>query len=349
MANHPRRDEVRLAGYKLVSLLSFRGRKGDAAARTLVSASIWRDSVEGKSGTYGVSAQTVRNYVEDQGLSVIGDVLEEVRGISAKMLEGARRIDLSLDWTGIRYYGNYVDGLGSGDKGYSWNYATATTKYRGRILLLAFSPYVRGMSEVGIVRSLIEQVLSLGFRIRTVALDSGFYSVGVVRYISRFKFILAVPVGDVGIHGEFDGRYRTRSKRLAADEQVDFRLIVSRRRAGLGPAGHRRRGPEYVAGATNLELPGRDVLRLYDRIRAPIETSYRDIKSFLLFTSSTKGDLQALRLPPRGAHLLLLHPLQGQPEEGGVQAAAGAGSHPGDGGGRDRSDRTVQRRSSYLP
>jgi len=206
---------VRLAGYKLVSLLSFRGRKGDAAARTLVSASIWRDSVEGKSGTYGVSAQTVRNYVEDQGLSVIGNVLEEVRGISAKMLEGARRIDLSLDWTGIRYYGKYVEGLGSGDEGYPWNYATATTKYRGRILLLAFSPYVRGMSEAGIVGSPIEQ--------------------------------------------------------------VDFRLIVSR-----------RRGPEYVARATNLELPGRDVLRLYDRIRAPIETSYRDIKSFLLFTSSTK-------------------------------------------------------------
>jgi len=207
------------------------------------------------------------------------------------------------------------------------------------------------MSEVGIVRSLIEQALSLGFRIRTVALDSGFHSVGVVRYISRFKFISAVPVGDVGIHGEFDGRYRTRSKGPAADEQVDFRLIVSRRRAGLGPAGRRRRGPGYVARATNLELPGRDVLRLYDGIGAPIETSCRDIKGFLPFTGSTKGDLRALRLPPRGAHLLLLllHPLQGQPEEGGVRAAAGAGSHPGDGGGRDRSDRTVQRRSSYLP
>ena len=49
---------------------------------------------------------------------MIGDVLDEVRGISAKMLEGARRIDLSLDWTGIRYYGKYVEGPGSGDKGY---------------------------------------------------------------------------------------------------------------------------------------------------------------------------------------------------------------------------------------
>jgi len=129
------------------------------------------------------------------------------------------------------------------------------------ILLLAFSPYVRWMSEVGMVRSLIEQVLSLGFRIRTVALDSGFYSVGAARCISRFKFISAVPVGDVkaGIHGEFDGRHGTRSKGPAADERVDFRPIVSR-----------RRGPGYVAGATNLELPGRDVLGLYDGIGAPM-------------------------------------------------------------------------------
>jgi len=32
----------------------------------------------------------VLNHVEDQGLSVIGDVLEEVRGISAKVLEEVR-------------------------------------------------------------------------------------------------------------------------------------------------------------------------------------------------------------------------------------------------------------------
>jgi len=51
------------------------------------------------------------------------------------------------------------------------------------------------------VRSLIEQVLSLGFRIRTVALDSGFYSVGAARCISRFKFISAVPVGAVKVAG----------------------------------------------------------------------------------------------------------------------------------------------------
>jgi putative transposase len=71
------------------------------------------------------------------------------------------------------------------------------------MLPLAFSSHVRGVSKVGVVRSLIEQVLSLGFRIRTVATGSGFYSAGAARYLSRFKFISAVPAGDIRIHGEF--------------------------------------------------------------------------------------------------------------------------------------------------
>jgi hypothetical protein len=54
----------------------------------------------------------------------------------------------------MRCYGEYVEGLGSGDEGYSWNRATATTKYGSR-MLLAFSPHARGMGEVGVVGSLI--------------------------------------------------------------------------------------------------------------------------------------------------------------------------------------------------
>ena len=65
------------------------------------------------------------------------------------------------------------------------------------------------------VRSLIEQAPSLGFRIRTVATGSGFYSVGAARYLSRFKFISAVPAGDIRIHGELDGRHGTRGRRMA--------------------------------------------------------------------------------------------------------------------------------------
>jgi len=44
----------------------------------------------------------------------------------------------------------------------------------------------------------------------------------------------------------------------------------------------------YFARATNLDLPKGEVLDLYNEGRGPIETSYRSIKAFLPFTSSTK-------------------------------------------------------------
>jgi len=50
----------------------------------------------------------------------------------------------------------------------------------------------------------------------------------------------------------------------------------------------KRRSLVYLARATNLEIPKREVLDLYNKVRGPIETSYRNIKAFLPFTSSTK-------------------------------------------------------------
>jgi len=44
----------------------------------------------------------------------------------------------------------------------------------------------------------------------------------------------------------------------------------------------------YFARATNLNLPKGEVLDLYNEVRGPIETSHRNIKAFLPFTSSTK-------------------------------------------------------------
>ena len=44
----------------------------------------------------------------------------------------------------------------------------------------------------------------------------------------------------------------------------------------------------YFARATNLDLSKRAVLKLYNKVRGSIEASYRNIKAFLPFTSSTK-------------------------------------------------------------
>jgi len=177
-----------------------------------------------------------------------------------------------------------VKGLGSSEKGSSWNYATATTKYKGKVILLAFIPQVNGMTKEEIVKILVEQVMAMGFKVRLITLDAGFYTVDVLNFISQFKYIIAVPVGDVKVYEEFDGEYETNSKRHRRDEQVKFRLLVYSKEK----VKRKKKSLVYFARATNLDLPKREVLDLYNKVRGPIETSYRNIKAFLPFTSSTK-------------------------------------------------------------
>ncbi|WP_373419123.1 transposase [Saccharolobus islandicus] len=138
------------------------------------------------------------------------------------------------------------------------------------------------MTKDEIVKVLVEQVM--GFKIRLITLDAGFYTVDVLNFISQFKYIIAVPVGDVKVYEEFDGDYTTNSKRHRRDEQVKFRLLVYSKEK----VGRKKKSLVYFARATNLDLPKREVLDLYNKVRGPIETSYRNIKAFLPFTSSTK-------------------------------------------------------------
>jgi IS4 transposase len=134
------------------------------------------------------------------------------------------------------------------------------------------------------VKILVEQVVAMGFKVRLITLDAGFYTIDVLNFISQFKYIIAVPVGDVKVYEEFDGDYKTNSKRHKKDEQVKFRLLVYSKEK----VRRKRKTLVYFARATNLDLPKGEVLKLYNKVRGPIETSYRNIKAFLPFTSSTK-------------------------------------------------------------
>ena len=87
-------------------MLDFNGKKGEEVAKTLVSACLWNDSIENKSGAYNVSPQTVRNYVEKQGIEVIEKLLENARKISLEVLKGVEEIDLSIDLQQRRGTGN---------------------------------------------------------------------------------------------------------------------------------------------------------------------------------------------------------------------------------------------------
>jgi hypothetical protein len=76
------------------------------------------------------------------------------------------------------------------------------------------------------------------------------------------------------------------------DEQVKFRLLVYSKEKV------RRKVKRFVyfARATNFEIPKREVLDLYNKVRGPIETSYRNIKAFLP-TSPTKFVFRTSFLP----------------------------------------------------
>lgn len=37
----------------------------------------------------------------------------------------------------------------------------------------------------------------MGFKVRLVTLDTGFYTVEVLKFISQFKYVIGVPVEDV--------------------------------------------------------------------------------------------------------------------------------------------------------
>ena len=202
-------------------------------------------------------------------MEVIEKLLENARKISLEILKGVKEIDLSIDWTTKTWYGKPVKGLGSSERGSSWNYATAITKYKGRVLLLAFIPQVNGMTKDEIVKALVEQVTAMGFKIRLITLDAGFYTIDVLNFISQFNYIIAVPIGDVKVYEEFDGYYKTNSKRHRKDEQVKFRLLVYRKEKMR----RKKKRLVYFARATNLDLPKREVLDLYNKVRGPIETS----------------------------------------------------------------------------
>jgi len=116
------------------------------------------------------------------------------------------------------------------------------------------SKALEGVSELQVVGSLMDQVPSLGVKVRLAALDAGFYSVDFLNYISRFKFVMAVPIGDVRIRREYDGQHQERGKGGTGQLQAP------------GPVKGKER-MIYVARVTNLP----EVLELYDGVRNPME------------------------------------------------------------------------------
>lgn len=80
------------------------------------------------------------------------------------------------------------------------------------------------MTRLEIVESLIGQISALGLEVELVVIDAGSYSVEVINYLSRFNFIIAVPVEKVGIQRNFD-EHTLKSN----GKKTTFRLMVQTR------------------------------------------------------------------------------------------------------------------------
>ncbi|MBB5253194.1 DUF4322 domain-containing protein [Sulfurisphaera ohwakuensis] len=81
---------------KLFSIINFKGRKAEEVKKTLVTAALTKDSVENKAKEFGISPQTVRNYVEEQP-QVIEQMLNMIKTTSIKELGGRKRVKISID------------------------------------------------------------------------------------------------------------------------------------------------------------------------------------------------------------------------------------------------------------
>jgi len=195
-------------------------------ARALLAAALRRESVEESAEAFGVTGQTVRNCANSQGPRLVEGMLkrakEEARRALSGIGRGRARLNISIDWTEVVYYGEPVEGVTGGKDGHCWSFATAVTRAYRRTWILAFTFVRPGMSKEETVRDLLSQVEEFA-RVNVVTMDAGFYGVGILELLSRYRFIMAVPIRRIGVNGVVDTQYTTDSGRRSREEQASFR------------------------------------------------------------------------------------------------------------------------------
>ena len=195
-------------------------------------------------------------------------------------------------------------------------YATIYLIKRGKRYTLAIKYVRKGDRLVDVVQALLEQVLALGFKIRRLFLDRGFYSVEIIEYLQRTQIPFIMPVvlrGRKGKDGKskverlFNGHkssivdYTMKTIKDKRKMAATFKLYIVVKRI-KGKNGQRHR--VYFAYCLSDEkLPIKRIYNEY-RLRFGIETSYRKKNESLPRTSSRNP---VLRLLYTGLSLFLVN------------------------------------------
>lgn len=195
-------------------------------------------------------------------------------------------------------------------------YATIYLIKRGKRYTLAIKYVRKGDRLVDVVQALLEKVLAVGFKIRRLFLDRGFYSVEIINYLQHTRIPFIIPVVLRGRKGK-DGKSRierlfrgnkssivnytmetVKDRRKMA---VTFNLyIVVKRIKGKNGQYHRE---YFVYCLSDDKFPIKCVYNEY-RLRFGIETSYKKKNESLPRTSSRNP---ALRLLYTGLSLFLVN------------------------------------------
>lgn len=195
-------------------------------------------------------------------------------------------------------------------------YATIYLIKRGKRYTLAIKYVRKGDRLVDVVEALLEKVIALGFKIRRLFLDRGFYSVEIIDYLQRTRIPFIMPVVLRGRKGK-DGKskverlltghksaitdYTMKTVKNKRKMAVTFKLYIVVKRI-RGKNGQRHR--EYFAYCLSDEkFPIKRVYNEY-RLRFGIETSYKKKNESLPRTSSRNP---VLRLLYTGLSLFLVN------------------------------------------
>lgn len=273
----------------------------------------------------GLTARQMRYQIEKFELIEVEDILNQALSHHAprSLIPRSASYKFAIDLNEYPYHGRpYKDateirrGKAKSGTTHFHVYATIYLIKQNKRYTLAIKYVRKGDRLVDVVQALLERVLALGFKIRRLYLDRGFYSVEIIKYLQRTQIPFIMPIvlrGRKGPDGKskierlFSGKksaIRDYTMKTVTDRRklmVTYKLyIVVKRIKGKDGQYHRR----YFAYCLSDEyLPIKRVYNEY-RLRFGIETSYKKKNESLPRTSSRNP---ALRLLYTGLSLFLVN------------------------------------------
>jgi len=254
--------------------------------RVVTLASLSNSYVEGTASKLGLCGQTIRNRLKQQDPSRFfaanADVVRKMRAKGAF----SKPVTIAVDAHDEMFYGDRsADGVAGTQfkKGsnYAYRFATASVLADGQRITVAAVPFTTG-PVVDHVRRLMEQVSTLGIKVKYLLFDRGYCSSGLIRYLESvgMKYVVHMITGGRLNAGE-DRAYTMGSHSKRKGERVTFRLVTVAEN-GL-----------IYAFATNLGMPPKGIRKAFGE-RWGIETSYRMIRQFLPKTTTKLHRMRVL-------------------------------------------------------